>query len=166
MVETLAFSAYKIKFSFNFHHRVVETQIFNFHSSCYSTLTFTIGWLKLIIKICRICVSVDFNFHHRVVETSDFALGRIKYSALTFTIGWLKLKYDICFITVSHFNFHHRVVETKSVSPLTTRPENFNFHHRVVDKKQKSTQHQLRCCVLFYIFVGITSSCDSCGLNP
>ena len=56
------------KLSFNFHHRVVETDLRIGKLLPVQTLTFTIGWLKLLY------------------EEIKFA----QYGALTFTIGWLK----------------------------------------------------------------------------
>ncbi len=61
-------------------------------------LTFTIGWLKLLIIVHITFSLCFFNFHHRVVETNSLS---------TF------------FNKNFSFNFHHRVVETRgSLSDL------------------------------------------------
>ncbi len=59
------------------------------------TLTFTIGWLKLVQTCFFISGSSNFNFHHRVVETIDI------YNSLS---------------ERNNFNFHHRVVETYGIN--------------------------------------------------
>ena len=97
---------------FNFHHRVVETIIKKIKKRGKTTLTFTIGWLKLnYVRVRRgRCFALtftigwlkqvltrggslphkNFNFHHRVVETDIMAFSKFVSVTLTFTIGWLK----------------------------------------------------------------------------
>jgi len=58
------------------------------------SLTFTIGWLKLVFRFAFIEL-LDFNFHHRVVETTYYLRCKPQPG--------------------DYFNFHHRVVETSQV---------------------------------------------------
>ena len=76
----------------------------------FTTLTFTIGWLKQFLTQ-GITLRLNFNFHHRVVETATSYENRV----------------------CNDFNFHHRVVETGKGAVILSIAQSFNFHHRVVE---------------------------------
>ena len=132
-----------------------------------TTLTFTIGWLKLGCALEVVFDIISLTFTIGWLKPVEDGYVRLSWQPLTFTIGWLKQTYKILISSIEFtLTFTIGWLKRNALRSPRKPTQAFNFHHRVVDKKQKSTQHQLRCCVLFYIFVGITSSCDSCGLNP